>query len=155
MFSGSHGGGRAAPEVRSEPHGRRGEGQGAMWWTRVRGQWFLRPHQPRAGTVPAPSSGVVAEHTVGPGAGKHPYPKPPQVPPRCLLLLTRSWMTQLRTISIWVSDPAHPQSSLPGWVQRLPRDTLDLQMGLVKCTDLLGTGRKDMFSSSRFSPQPC
>lgn len=110
----------------------KGEGQGAVWWTRVRGWWFLRPHQPRAGTGPAPSSRVVAERTVGPGAGKHPYPMPPQVPPPCLLLLTRSWMIQLRTISIWVSDPAHPQSSLLGWVQRLPRDTLDLQMGLVK-----------------------
>lgn len=38
---------------------------------------------------------------------------PPQTLCLCLLPLTRSWMIQLKTISIWVSDPAHPHSNLP------------------------------------------
>lgn len=70
-------------------------------------------------TVLAPLSRGAAKYTGGPGAGEDmeawdSHPMPPQALPPCLLPLTRSWMTQLRTISTWVSDLARSQSSLPG-----------------------------------------
>lgn len=59
---------------------------------------------------------VAAGHSRGLGLGNDgwsgfPNPIPPQALCPCLLPLTRFWMTLLRTISIWVSPPAHSHSS--------------------------------------------
>lgn len=77
---------------------------------------------------------MTAGHSRDLGSGKDrrpefPNPIPPQVLCLCLLLLTRSWMILPRTISIWVSDPAHSHSSSPRagpsegspWTHRISR----------------------------------
>lgn len=49
--------------------------------------------------------------------------------PMCLLPLTRSWMILLKTISIWVSDPAHSQSSSPR-----AGPTQNVWVAMISCT---------------------
>lgn len=63
-------------------------------------------------------SRVAAGHSRGLGLEKDRRPGFPNSIPLqtlcpCLLPLARSWMTLLKTISIWVSDPAHSHSCSP------------------------------------------